>query len=178
MTFASCGTGGLLSPKNIEMLVETGVYALLVPAVDRSLEASDKQRAFIVWSAIAESMDFALIPIVQGEDPQIKDLEGWFDKFNLWDKFPVSDSDIRLMQMLVNTILSYIPTEKLNDAQNKGKLSADMRRLLSVGFTAARDVIRESLKRHGYISASLATGAPIEVPERTLKVKFSYARSH
>lgn len=172
----ACAAGGLLGPQNIIMLVENGVELALAPSVERSLSSDDSRRSVMVWSSIAQSIDEVLLPVVQGEDPQIKDLEGWFDRFNAWDAVPIGDNDVRVMQLLVNTVLSYIPTEKLGEAYEKGRVPPEVRDVLVAGFTAARDTIRDALDRHGYPTTASLAEPPPDPPEKTLELRFRYDR--
>lgn len=172
----SCGAGSFLNAQNISMMIGSGIR-LFVPLILEGTLKNDPQRGYMVWSGIKQSLDEFVIPLISGKDPKITDLDAWATRSNIWEQLPVSNEDVVLIQEIVNTILSYIPTEKWSESKTRGTISGDVQLMFIAGFTAFRESLDSTLLRYGHVQAAMSgkTASKIEKPNLTIKVRIDYA---
>lgn len=171
----SCG--GSLNYNNLSNLIDLGVDWLLGNYIESKLKSDDAHIQYVVWSAVNQSLDEFVLPVLNGDNPQIKDLESWVDHVNLWSQIPISNLDIEILQKVINLMLSYIPANKWVDVQQSGKIRYEVNNLLKSGFNSMKSVITKCLDRYKYLEVITQTeNTEINVIEHTIKLEFNYAK--
>lgn len=173
-----CGSGGIFSAQNIMWLIDTGVKLFAADAVEKSflLAKDDEYRAYLVWSGVSDSLGDVVLPMLNGESPQISDLNAWAER--AWDDLPISNKEVEVIQDAVNIALNYIPADKWANAQSDGEMSGDVKEGFITAFTTLKQEIDEVLAAYSYLESSMA---PAEVPDwsdidRTESVRFEYVK--
>lgn len=172
--FINCG--GSVNWDSLGRVVDFGVEWLLQDTIEDNLTGEYKQESYVFWSVVSDTLEDILLPVFEGQSIHLNDLQSWAERFNDMKEVPIRDADIAVLQDTINLMLSYIPTVEWEKTIKEGTVEKEVFDFFKRGFKSMKAVIDEGLLKHSYLEAAQSIAEKIEIPERTLKLRFDYVR--
>lgn len=146
MSLIQCGGSvAVYDERTVENAVVASIEMFVPQLVDASIGRGNEQVAYHAWRAISQSIGDVLMPILNGDNPKISDLQSWFD---LIKANQVGDDHIRSIQGTINFLFAFIPASKIQAFVNEGVVGSSILNVVRSAFMALKGSIDLVLSRY------------------------------
>lgn len=125
----TCGT---LTPESKILLIENSIKAVAAPLIQANLRANP-DRSRTVWVGISAGLEDFVLPLLSQDSIQINKIKVWFESKEFARNLPINNSEVVIIQTILNTLLIFIPPIDWGHEESV--------EFLRIGFLAFKSVI-------------------------------------